>query len=488
MRRIQATAIFILVTISSGISQKHTCGVLPGDENSNRLRRNIAASNEIAYERDDFVYLPMHFIITTDDTGNGAIKEDRILDAMCTLNELYETMGFQFYIDAPVEYLVSNAIYDQSTSSFTERNNIFNSNKKDSTINVFIGDVIPSGNSAYYTSASDVIYMDKQYVNSSFVILAHEVGHYFSLRHPFYGWESMTYNPDEPTPTTLFFNGSAIQVEFVDREENCETAADLMCGTPADYILDWDGGCNYTGGAIDPDSVAIDPDESNIMGYYSFTNCSDYKFSEDQMEAMMADYTFRPEINNIPDPNLELVTEAPTGLYPINDEVVDGNNPVQLSWTEVENADQYILEFSPSAPFILVTSTHIVDQATFLLEDIDLSNDYYWRVKAINKTDLCGDWIESDVYEFETKDLVDIKTNPWPEAKIYPNPTTNILYVSGITLVDKTITITNILGNRMSITINPNNNTIATNTLPSGTYLLSIGSKESLLTKKIFVQ
>ncbi len=485
-------AILILVcaafNLSSSYSQNQQCAVLPGNEDNHRLIRNISIANENAMERDDHQFVPINFIITTDDNGIGAIKESKIIDALCKLNELYEPVGLKFYIGGPIDYLASSILYDQSPLDSSERDIIYSDNKRDSTINVFIGNT-SFNYSGYYHPTLDIIFIRKKYVNSIDVVLAHEVGHYLSLRHTFYGWESVSsFDPIEPTPEQLVFDGQTINVEYVDRNINCEEAADLMCDTPADYIRDWSGGCNYTGGAVDPDGVLLDPDERNIMAYYSFAECSEYVFSENQVGAMLVDYTFRTEISSLQEPNIDLVTEAPQGIYPINGEIVDENDDLQFSWTEVENADLYVVEFCPNNMFIVISRKYIVDQPTFTLTDLDLSVNYYWRVRAVKHTNLCEEGgMVSDLYDFEAKDLVSIEDNSWQEVNIYPNPTNGFIFLIGITLEDKDIRITSVFGQNMLFKINTGNNSIDVNDVPSGTYMLSIRSEESNVTKKITV-
>jgi hypothetical protein len=109
------------------------------------------------------------------------------------------------------------------------------------------------------------------------LVIAHELGHYFDLSHPF------------ANPGTELVNGS-----------NCATAGDQVCDTPADpYIYGQDiknyidvNTClfNYTG--KDANGQYYDPDVSNIMSYY--TPCVCLKFTHDQYEKMAQYYLSNP--------------------------------------------------------------------------------------------------------------------------------------------------------------------------------------------------
>ena len=131
-------------------------------------------------------------------------------------------------------------------------------------------------------------------MSSNGTTIAHELGHFFSLAHTFFGWEGNTYNCSLPTPTVT---PSGVLVEYVSRTKMfnnqllCKVAADGFCDTQADYNLGFgwpsSAGCVYSGCAKDPDNVPLDPDEKNIMSY--FLSCLEY-FSEEQKEAILLDY------------------------------------------------------------------------------------------------------------------------------------------------------------------------------------------------------
>jgi hypothetical protein len=106
--------------------------------------------------------------------------------------------------------------------------------------------------------------------------IAHELGHYFSLDHPF------------ANPGTELVN-----------ESNCATAGDQVCDTPADpYVYGQaisnyiDANCLFTYTGKDANGSYYDPDVSNIMSYYSPCIC--LKFTHDQYEKMAQYYLSNP--------------------------------------------------------------------------------------------------------------------------------------------------------------------------------------------------
>ncbi|MDB5272073.1 MAG: hypothetical protein JWO58_440 [Chitinophagaceae bacterium] len=108
--------------------------------------------------------------------------------------------------------------------------------------------------------------------------VAHELGHYFSLKHPF----------DTGSGPELV-NGS-----------NCSAAGDNVCDTPADPYHGGDlsnyitPSCTFIDTEKDANGEYYDPDVSNIMSYYSPCVC--LKFSHDQYEKMAQYYLSNPLI------------------------------------------------------------------------------------------------------------------------------------------------------------------------------------------------
>jgi hypothetical protein len=107
------------------------------------------------------------------------------------------------------------------------------------------------------------------------LVVAHEMGHYFSLLHPFNGG-------------TELVNGS-----------NCQTDGDGVCDTPADPFVQGDNLSDYVNSSClfistkkDANGEYYDPDVSNIMSYY--TPCVCLKFTHQQYERMANYYLSNP--------------------------------------------------------------------------------------------------------------------------------------------------------------------------------------------------
>ena len=104
--------------------------------------------------------------------------------------------------------------------------------------------------------------------------LAHEMGHFFGLKHTFEG------------NGTELANGS-----------NCDTDGDLVCDTPADPYSEtgpgpYLNGCVFISMQKDANGDYYDPDVHNIMSYYS--DCLCLTFSHGQYERMASYYLSHP--------------------------------------------------------------------------------------------------------------------------------------------------------------------------------------------------
>ncbi|MEZ5092296.1 MAG: Ig-like domain-containing protein [Nocardioides sp.] len=90
-----------------------------------------------------------------------------------------------------------------------------------------------------------------------------------------------------------------------------------------------------------------------------------------------------------------LVGPSPGSLLSQPDE------PVVLNWTPINGATQYTTEISTDSSFtdtkqITTTTTKTT---SFVVQNVDVAQPYYWRVRATLATDLLTDWSEVGDYE-----------------------------------------------------------------------------------------
>ena len=498
---------------AAGWAQNHVCGLPGGEEDTRlieRLKKNkehlrINGSSRSLTTR--YVPVVVHNIRRSD--GSGGLSVTRIYDQMCSLNEYYaeQEADVQFYLQE-INEIHNNTAY--SNHYGVNGTNILSNNKRSKVINIYIPETANTSTQSlgvtlgYYSPSQDWIVLRPSEVSKFSTTLHHEMGHYFSLPHPFRGWDYEAYDPDihgeqvgTYAPST--YNTTLILNEKQDMS-NCETAADLICDTPPDYnhfSVDW--GCNYSGGAKDPNGDFIDPDETNVMSY--FNSCSPQTFTTDQIEVINTDLTRRA--NN---GSLNLVT-APTGnisttadlLLPEEGEVVADNSAIFFDWEDIEFATEYIIEIDRIVNFGFMPQRAIVSESELLFygNDLNLNLTYYWRVRGINEYEHCSGW--SEIQTFKTNAVSSVNTiASVQQFAVQPNPIAlgekiNIMITSDAAF-DANIRLVNINGAVINVQRNERvltgNNTIpvTTSDLSSGIYFVQLISEQGTLQEKIVIQ
>ncbi|RMG73988.1 MAG: hypothetical protein D6722_02965 [Bacteroidetes bacterium] len=241
--------------------------------------------------------------------------------------------------------------------------------RADSAVNVFV--VQQAGGSGsigvigYYDLGRDWIVIQRDQIRPGNRTLAHEVGHYFSLLHPHFGWDGAAWdsvlhgNP----PGSLAPDGLT-PVERVDGS-NCQTAGDRLCDTPPDYNLglDWQQSCTYAGGALDPAGQVLDPDERLIMSYFSESCRRD--FSPEQRQLMRADYlsAARNALRTAPPDTLSTVAPVSDLLQPAPGGLTDWADSVQLRWSSVSGQAAYLVQVDRSPAFDLSPITRLTTES-----------------------------------------------------------------------------------------------------------------------------
>ena len=385
----------------------HVCGNSAADQFmfTPRLMENLAVveSGQVS-DRGGVQYVPIHFHLVGDATGAGKCRELKVLDQLCALNEFYAPVGIQFYLSPhPTLGLFDKSINNASVYTTQSNSFLMQAKRHPNAINYFIVDVAASGNNdpglvlAYYSPVGDWIVSRRDQINgaSNNGTIAHETGHFFSLQHPFLGWESTSgFGPTYPgwpvAPVQAPDGGTTERTNGT----NCTTAADRICDTNPDYKFAFlQSGCGtYNGGAKDPLGELVDPLENNTMSY--FNGCADYQFTPLQSAAMLADLNnayrnfldnaYTPVATNIDTPADLLVSPA-TGV------TVPFYNAITLEWNAVAGATHYLIEVDEVPSFATNNiKTYITTSTSFLLTEMGASDTYYWRVKPFNYSVGCA--------------------------------------------------------------------------------------------------
>ena len=371
-------------------------------------------------------YVPLQLTIVGDDAGGGYADPLTIIESFRLLNEDFEKIGVQFYLDGDIAYVNSTIYYDHDFE--TGRDLITDFSRKDVFNSFLVGN--PAGNCGYYSGNGDAVVLSNGCISNGDRTWSHEVGHYFGLPHTFYGWESVGEISkveafDKPAPETLILGSRTILVEKVD-SSNCREAADGFCDTSPDYLPQrWacaDGGI-YPDSLLDPDSTRFVVPANNIMSY-SFDGCVE-DFSDEQIAAMvtnlggrlgLADRTM-PTFTAAAAGDLTLLTPENRGSAPYSDEVT-------LTWNSVPNADFYVVQLNINANFNgNVFNSFITSDTSAIVRDILTPNrQYYWRVRPVNRYDVNGDF--GEVFRFRNGAFTTATVDRQLDAalQLSPNP------------------------------------------------------------------
>jgi hypothetical protein len=478
-----------------------------------RLRENkitMEALRALASDREDVMYVPIHFHLVGDADGNGKHKEIRVLDQLCALNLAYEPVGIQFYLSPHPTYGLFNRSINNDNVYLNQDNNLLmNLRRHQNAINVFVVQDPVSGNNqpgqtlAYYNIPRDWIVSRKTEINGSQPnsTLPHEVGHLFTLPHTFYGYENDSFDPSDPTwpnAPVLAPLGFGITTER-QNGTNCTTAADEICDTPPDYNFGFIApNCNnYTGGARDPLGTLVDPMENNYMSY--FNNCSPYAFTQDQIDIMKADLNSNAR-NYLDNSFMPVATEinTPTDLLlsPDNAATVQYYNDVLLEWQPVAGATYYLLDIDIVSTFgTQFSQTLIVTETSALIQNLMPTRTYYWRVKPFNEYVGCAA-IRTRNFKTPSSALSTFEIEGLSSWLLSPNPvsgnTANIR-ISADQELEAAVRVTDATGRVVSFQSGlrfpqgDSNFELRTENLPNGLYFVSLESGNARNVRKMSV-
>lgn len=383
------------------------CGI--SEQAAALIKQRLMANRQLftRQEVEDLVtkrattYIPVTIHnVAGNSNGLGKTSEQAILGFLCGLNALYADQDVQFFMYGPIRNRVSNFIYNNAGTS-TSRNQML-SYRVTNTLNLIIGASVNNPRASWYDPSGDFVFLLQQMLTSAAVTEAHEIGHFFTLPHTFYGWEGQDvlalYPSGQIPPPCSSSPNAPERVARTGAGANCAIAGDGFCDTPADYFSSRLN-CPFpafSDCAGDP----LNPDESNMMSY-AFDACIN-SFSQEQKTAIAIDIAARSWVSNTP-PTTTDVTGVAAPVSPLNGaQLGDINDPtVLLEWSPVTGATRYYLEvYGTNFPGLWLPNTNdpiykgVINSSTpqFNLSTANLvaGSRYVWRVKAFNELSTCA--------------------------------------------------------------------------------------------------
>ncbi|MCH2045163.1 MAG: zinc-dependent metalloprotease [Saprospiraceae bacterium] len=472
----------------------------------NRRNKADLLANRFRSE-DSITYIPMQFHLIAQANGTGRATIEQMLDNLCKINADFSSQKIQFYLAGPANFINNTSMYINDDRSLTGY--MMDLFKVDGVVNIFIGQTITNNTSfttlGYYTPQYDCIYAIRSELNGSSQTLTHELGHFFTLAHPFFGWE------DQYAPDVIAANGGTtplgvggVTVENVARgtsDENCQWAADGFCDTKPNYNFGlYEPGCGLTIGTFyDPLGVMLEaPDADNHMSYYGEA-CAN-TFTSDQAQAIVLDVISRG-YDRFEVPKID-ITSTPSIIWPNEGEPPHYFQSFDLQWTAATGATYYhvtVRRYIGGSPGPVVVDQMVT--GTSLWVSLDPNTQYGWTVKPVNNYDLdCADEFKTPVTQFTTGSwLSDVQETDVAieSSRIYPNPANQtseiVLEINSTTNANAQVSIYNTLGQavvptkEVFLTTGTNVQPIDISALSAGMYIVNIETQEGRISHKLIL-
>lgn len=440
----------------------------------------------------DVLYIPMQIHVVGTDEGTGHIGRDIVFRSFCNLNKDFEQANIQFYLAGDINYINNSRYYQHDFEGGYE---LIDGNNVPNAANCYIVDDA-AGNCGYFFPGVDGVVLAKSCSQPQNKTWVHEMGHYLSLPHPFYGWEWADDNHDYDTPAPDAWEGQL--VERVNGA-NCAFAGDGFCDTPPDY-LSFRWSCTQASVSnvvqTDPDGETFVSDGSLYMCYAN-DGCRN-RFSDGQIAAMRA---------NILEVRTDLIVENPNEADVVIDEntalevvtplpgtvVTEGS--VRLEWAPVPNATHYIVQVNPFSIFSIVFNEFVVETPYLEFTNLLPNRTFYWRVRPYSNYATCTSYI--GVSSFQTGDIMTSAQTlrEGESVRVFPNPVTSAgatLEVSSPHTTTVAWQLRDVHGRTLQQQVHQLTDSgqlaVPTEGLPAGLYFIHVALGERTVVRKIMVQ
>lgn len=446
---------------------------------------------------NDYKYIAMTIHIVGTDEGKDYINGSQILDALCMLNDKFSSTGLQFFVKGDFQYINNSILFDHDKTTFPQIPHLFADFNVSETINVYFvrNPMNACGYNYMPAGKSMAIVLSNDCTNGKDANWAHEMGHYLSLPHTFYGWEMEIPNFSEPAPHETKMG---VEVEMADGS-NCDVSGDGFCDTPADYLSGrWP--CDSKGISLikqmDPAGKYFCSDGSLIMSY-SLDACAN-RFSTNQVSAM---HNYLGEVLPkyfMPNPPCNKIEPVGDILqYPANRVVVNPmNRKVFFQWNRAENATGYLIEISLLANFGTTVFRGITQDTSMEVGNLTSTRYYYWRIRPFNAMYACKTYSTSRSFTVNQTTALPLLENV-RELELYPNPSLSAEPLRLRFDADENLQLNAVLVNALGAvvheqyiqtTVGNNEYTLRPNALPAGMYYLWLKGEKGAVSKKLVIR
>ncbi len=464
------------------------------------LENKQAIKDGLAIPREE-IYVPLKFHLVADSDGFGRVGLDDVFDQLCALNEEFIDTDLRFYIDDGFNFIDSDQVFsgpDQGIAVAemiravrdvgSESVNIFITERARASSGIENGTVL-----GFYANANDWMVVRQNQIGNNENTLAHEIGHYFSLMHPHFGWDREPWDANIHGNPVLITRTDGVRVELVDGS-NCDESGDFICDTPPDYNFGfgWNQSCpTFNLDVMDRNGDTIRPMQNNFMSY--FLGCVDYTFTSEQNELIMADFmsSRRRAIRTGFVPNTAEIENTLELVSPENNTTTEFFDGVELTWTPVENASQYAVVLRSGPDEII----RFVDQPNVFITELKPDEIYTWSVTPFNDGFTCA---ERKTNILRTNNITTSTEDPAfaETVTVQPNPIRNgensSIIVESTKSLQATLSIYGldgkiVLSDKVAIQSGKNQINLRTNEFESGVFILSLSTSEGNITRRLIV-
>lgn len=434
MKLVYLLAVTLLTSISVSAQELGTASCGTGDTPPHVAQWLMSIDHTAPQtENTDTTWLGLQLHLVHAPGGPFGIRLDSLMRSMAVLNRRFAPARMQFYL-ASMPKVIINSVWasppnKQVSSTMMDS---FNQNR---VVNVYFANLASQDlcGYAYYPGSGPggVIsrggaMMSYSCSSPSFGTLAHELGHYFSLPHPF---QTTANDPLSAMAERVTRNFNEVAPRL---PANCYTTGDFFCDTKADpYSSRWN--CVSTPASFDLNGDRFFADSSLVMSYAANT-CRDI-FSAEQNAAMRetieTNSSPRGYLTFLPRPQPAAIVEQPSLTIPADGETGLHPNFIHLHWTAVQGASWYHVRVKRTTVSALTKDTLVQGTSMSILDNKLFENqDYEWSVQAVNENDFQPKAVSWNSFTTGLRTATSVANLPSKDIIIYPNPIQQGGYVS----------------------------------------------------------
>ncbi len=375
IRTLLVLLMLMLASFAHAQKQNEFCHVQFTAEQISWLKKFQQSGVKDLPRNKNTTFIPIKAHVVGTNSGAGYYPLAHLLDAICNINQDFAATSMRFYLKGDVNYVNNTQLFNFSFDNYW----LYTNSLIDPlAINIFFVNATP-GFCGVYIGGDDIIVIKNDCQRPGGNTLTHELGHFFSLPHTFFGWEG----------------GDTPPLEYREKKDksNCTFAGDGFCDTEPDYVATrWN--CPTGPLLVDPNGIEFRPDGSLYMSY-SNDECMN-RFSLEQQSTMIANQQMRGN-NGLPVP-----TDTPAVVTLLSPADSLDNTPTQLlfNWNKVEGANFYELQIVNINGFSIPLFDYAVKDTFFIANGLPSYRPLQWRVRAVRSGLTCAPF--SQVRSFTT--------------------------------------------------------------------------------------